>query len=153
MSSSNVAMSRKQIGGEVPMVANEITENCIYSGLFGALDSARMGIISDKLTSLADSSQVSCAIIDLSNVEAIDSSISGHLIRLARILKMVGVTSIFCGISGELAKTMVTAGVDIGGFLAVRDLKSAVRESFRLTGYELVYKNSAGPRTSLDSSV
>jgi anti-anti-sigma regulatory factor len=125
MDSDNVAISKKQVGGEVPMVANEITEDCIYSGLFGALDTARMGIISDKLTSLADTSQVSCAIIDLANVEAIDSSIAGQLIRIAQILKMVGVTSIFCGISGELAKTLVTAGVDIGGFLAVRDLKAA----------------------------
>ncbi|MFQ3220124.1 MAG: anti-anti-sigma factor, partial [Paraglaciecola sp.] len=120
MSSDNVAVSSKQIGGEVPMVANEITEYCMYSGLFGALDSARVSAISDKLTTLADTSEVNCAIIDLANVEAIDSSIAGQLIRIAQILKMVGVTSIFCGISGELAKTMVMAGVDIGGFLVVR---------------------------------
>ena len=152
MISENVALSNKQIGGEVPMVANEITEHCMYSGLFGALDSARISAISDKLTALADSSEVNCAIIDLANVEAIDSSIAGQLIKIAQILEMVGVTSIFCGLSGELAKTMVMAGVDIGGFLAVRDLKAALIQSFRISGYRLVQQKGHSEIIAQDSN-
>jgi len=137
MVSGNVAMSRKQIGGEVPMVANEVTDDCIYTGLFGSLDSARMSSISDKLVALANSAQISVVIIDLGNVEAVDSSVAGHLSRLGDILKLVGVTVVFCGISGELGKTMVTAGVGMGDYITVRDLKSALQVSFETTGYVL----------------
>jgi len=137
MVSGNVAMSRKQVGGEVPMVANEITDDCIYTGLFGSLDSARMSSISDKLVVLSSSKQISVVIIDLGNVEAVDSSVAGHLSRLGDILKLVGVTAIFCGISGELSKTMVTAGVGLGNYITARDLKSALQISLEKTGYIL----------------
>jgi len=136
-----VALSRKQIGGEVPMVATELTEECIYTGLFGSLDSSRMGIILEKITNLADSKQISLVIIDLGNVEAIDSSVAGHLVKLGDVLKLVGVTPIFCGISAELAKTMVTAGVNLGAYITVRDLKSALTKSLELTNKKIIHYN------------
>ena len=40
-----VAISRKKIGGEIPIVVNEITDKCLYTGFFGTLDSARMKAI------------------------------------------------------------------------------------------------------------
>ncbi len=138
MASDKVAISRKQIGGEVPMVANAISDDCIYTGLFGSLDSARMSVISDKLTSLANAKEINFVIVDLSNVEAVDSSVAGHLVRLGNILKLVGITPIFCGISGELAKTMVTAGVGLDNFVSIRDLKSALALSYKMSGYKLV---------------
>lgn len=141
MSPQKVALSRKQIGGEVPMVATEITEECIYSGLFGSLDSSRMAIIIDKITTLANNSQTSLVIIDLGNVEAIDSSVAGHLVKLGNILKLVGVIPIFCGISSELAKTMVSAGVNLGDYLTMRDLKSALTKSLLLTNKKIVTLN------------
>jgi len=133
MTAQKVALSRKQIGGEIPMVANEITENCIYSGLFGVLDSSRMALVIDKITGLAHSKQINFVIIDLGNVEAIDSSVAGHLIKLGNILTLVGVVPIFCGISAELAKTMVTAGVNLGAYITVRDLKAALIKSYELS--------------------
>jgi len=143
MTSNKVAISRKQISGEVPMVANEITDDCIYTGLFGSLDSARMAIIADKLVLIASDKQISLVIVDLGNVEAIDSSVAGHLVRLGDTLKLVGVQPVFCGITGELAKTMVTAGVNMGNYITARDLKSALKISFSISGYTLS-KNTEG---------
>ena len=54
MDSNDVAVSRKQIGGEVPLIATEITDQCIYTGLFGSIDSARMAAITEKMISLAE---------------------------------------------------------------------------------------------------
>jgi len=85
MAPQKVALSRKQIGGEVPMVATEITDTCIYSGLFGSLDSSRMAIIINKVTTLANARQISLVIVDLGNVEAIDSSVAGHLVKLGDV--------------------------------------------------------------------
>jgi rsbT co-antagonist protein RsbR len=142
MASDKVALSRKQVGGEVPIVVSEITETCLYTGLFGSIDSARMMTVSDKITSLADDKQIDVVIVDLSNVESIDSAVAGHMLRLAGILKLVGVTPIFCGIKSNLATTMVTAGVGIDGCIITRNLKSALQISFDLAGYTLVKKGS-----------
>ncbi len=138
MCPTDVAMSRRQVGAEVPMVASELTDNSIYTGLFGSIDSARMASITESLIQLADERQVQIAIIDLSNVDAIDSSVAAYMVKLGKTLELVGVSSVFCGISGPLASTMIGAGLDLGRFRAVRDLKAALQYSFEATGYRLV---------------
>jgi len=142
MNFDKVAVSQKQISKEIPMVVTEIIEGCLYSGLFGSLDSARMASIIDKLTSSCQTKGIHFVIIDLGNVDAIDSAIAGQLIRLAQILKLVGVSTIFCGISAMLAKTMVTTGVSIGDINVVRDLKTALRLYFNKSNLELISKSS-----------
>ncbi|ABZ77207.1 anti-sigma-factor antagonist [Shewanella halifaxensis HAW-EB4] len=138
MNLDKVAVSRKQISGEVPMVVAEITDGCMYSGLFGSLDSARMSAVIEKLTYECESRCINLVIIDLGNVDAIDSAIAGQIIRLGNILKLVGVSTIYCGISSILANTMVTTGVSIGDVRVERDLKSALTLSYRLSGYKLI---------------
>jgi len=135
MANEKMAISRKQIGSEVPMVANEITEDCIYAGLFGSLDSLRMGLVSDKIKKLANEKEIDMVIIDLSNVEAIDTAVAGHINRLVNTLKLVGVESILCGIKDELADTMVKAGVELESATIVRNLKAALKVSFTINGY------------------
>lgn len=141
MSHNEVAMSRNQIGGEVPMVASELTEECIYTGLFGSIDSARMNAITERLTELAENRESTVAIIDLANVEAIDSSVASYMIRLANTLRLVGVVPIFCGISTPLAATMVAAGVDLAQYLTTRNLKSALRVALEISGYTLTHNS------------
>ncbi len=147
MTPENVAMSRRQVGGEIPLVASELTDSCIYTGLFGSIDSARMDTIARTLINLAESRQISVAIIDLGNVEAIDSSVAGYMIRLGKTLKLVGISPAFCGISGALASTMVTAGVDLGDFLTTRDLKAALNVALEVTGFKIVSTEHPGINT------
>lgn len=142
MESNTVAVSRKQLDGEVSMVVSEITDECIYTGLFGSLDSARMSVVTEKLVKLAEISGITNVIIDLGNVDAIDSAVSAELVRLGNILLMVGVEPIYCGIRGLLARTMVSAGVTLGKYKVTRDLKSALQVSFAQTGYKLIKVNS-----------
>jgi len=137
MANEKMAMSRKQIGTEVPMVTNEITDDCIYAGLFGSLDSARMGMVSEQIKRLAYEKEIDITIIDLSNVDAIDSAVAGHIDRLIKSLQYVGVASILCGIKDELADTMVKAGVEITGVKIVRNLKLALKVSLKMSGYTL----------------
>jgi hypothetical protein len=47
---------------------------------------------------------------------------------------------------------LVTAGVDIGGFLAVRDLKAALLESFRINGYQLERQKNPADNIATDSA-
>jgi rsbT co-antagonist protein RsbR len=120
------------------MVTNEITDDCIYTGLFGTLDSARMNLVGAKITKLCEEKEISIAIIDLGNVDAIDTAVAGYLNGLGATLKFGGVTPIMCGITSDLANTMVKAGVTLDSMLIVRNLKQAIQESYHLTGYALI---------------
>ena len=137
MTPEKMAISRKQIASEVPMVTNELTDTCIYAGLFGSLDSLRMNLVSDKIKKLASDKEIDIVIVDLSNVEAIDTAVAGHINRLVKTLQFVGVESILCGIKNELADTMVKAGIELESTIIVRNLKAALKESFKLSGHTL----------------
>lgn len=134
----NVAISRKKIGGEVPLVVNEITDNCLYSGLFGTLDSARMKSITDKVLELLGTTGIEIIVIDLGNIDIIDSAVSAHLVRLGDTLNLVGVKVIFCGITPQVAQVMITAGIEMSGFIICRDLKASIKVVFELQGIKLV---------------
>ncbi len=138
LDSKNIAISRKQIAGEVPMVATEIIDGCLYTGLFGSLDSSRMQAIVDMLTALCEGKNSRIVIIDLGNVEVIDTAVATHLTKLAQVLKMIGVKTIFCGIKGLLARTMVTSGIALDDLNTVRDMKAALDVSYADLGYKLI---------------
>lgn len=138
MSKENVAISRRHIIGEVPMIACEIAENCLYTGFFGSIDSGRMAQITESLTLRCEKETYSVAIVDLSNVDAIDTAVATHLVRLGKVLELIGVKIVFCGIKGNIARTMVTAGVEFDQFDTVKDLKSALTFFYSSSGLELV---------------
>lgn len=125
----SVAISRKQIGGESPIVASELFDHCIYSGFFGTIDSARMAAITNKIINMVESGDYTVSIINLSNVEAIDSSVAKQLVQAAETLSLIGVKTIFCGIRGVIAMTMVKNGVVLGNITVKKRLKEAVHEA------------------------
>ncbi len=138
MTEEKMALSKKHISTEVAMVANELTDTTIYTGLFGTIDSARISLIAKKITQLCEDKESSVAIIDLGNVSAIDTAVAGYINDLGRILKFVGVQAIICGITGDLSRTTVKAGVDLEGFIIVRNLKEALAKSYEVTGHKVV---------------
>lgn len=134
---NEVAISRTQLTNETPMVVTKITDKCIFVSMFGALDSDRMASVSTTLTDACVRAEVSDAILDLSNVDAIDSAVSSQLIRLAQTLELLGVDTIFCGIKPILARTMVVSGVDVGRFTTCRDLKDALVLALKKSGLKM----------------
>lgn len=121
-----VAISQRHSSFQAPMVVSNIADNCLYSGFFGRLDSARVKTITDKMLQSLDQLSVDTIIIDLSNIDVIDSLVSNHLVNISATLRLVGVRAIFCGISPIVAQTMVGTGVDSQNLTTVRDLKTAL---------------------------
>lgn len=134
----DVAISRRKIMGEAPIVTNEITSRCLYSGFFGTLDSARMKRIMDGLLKLAASSDNDLIIVDLSNVDVIDSMIATQLVKLNKTLQLVGMDTIFCGIKPIVAQSMVSAGIILDNIYVAKNLKRALTEVYRRQGIKLV---------------
>ena len=138
MENQKVAISRKKIGGEIPIVVNELTDKCLYTGFFGTLDSSRMKSITDKVLEMLTATGIEMVVIDLGNVDIIDSAVASHLVRLGETLTLIGVETIFCGILTPVAQVMVTTGIEMKGYKISRDLKSAIKLVFEIQGIELV---------------
>lgn len=136
-----VAISRRVLGGEAPIVINEITDRCLYSGFFGTLDSVRMKKVNDAILEVADRNDHDMMIIDLSNVEVIDSAVAANLKKLNKLLQLIGVEVIFCGFKPVVASSMISAGVELENIQVEKNLKRAIKYVFHRQGLQLVPVN------------
>ena len=94
--------------------------------------------ITDKVLEMLTSTGIEMVVIDLANIDIIDSAVASHLVRLGDTLTLIGVETIFCGIMPPVAQVMITAGIEMKGFRVTRDLKSAIKLVFELQGIKLV---------------
>ncbi|MFK7772639.1 MAG: STAS domain-containing protein [Saprospiraceae bacterium] len=133
-----VAISRRAIGGEAPIVINELTSRCLYAGFFGTLDSARMKKVIDQVMEVVQRNDNDIMIVDLSNIDVIDSAIAGHLKKLNKLLQLVGMEVLFCGIKPVVAQSMINAGVELENITVEKDLRRALRSVYKKQGLELV---------------
>ncbi|MEO1924881.1 MAG: STAS domain-containing protein [Gammaproteobacteria bacterium] len=151
MIQNSVAISEKSIGGEIPMIATEITDSCLYTGLFGSLDSRRMSAITEEIMAKCEVSQLDIVILDLGNVNAIDSHVSNELVRLADTMVLIGIIPVFCGIKRSLASSMVHQGVNLGRYVVYRDLKSVLKISLKSSSSEF-FSSSSSNKVEIISS-
>ena len=133
-----VAISRKKIGGEAPIVVSRVTDKCLYSGLFGTLDSARMKAATEKILNLLETTGLELIIIDLGNVDVLDSAVATHLVKLADTVSLGGVQVLFCGIGITIAQTMASVGTGLARYRISRDLRSSLKEALIRQGLALV---------------
>lgn len=139
--SANVAMNEVRIGIDAPIVVSQISDNCLYSGFFGRLDSERIKVVTDRILESVEMTGNEMIIVDLSNVEIIDSAIAAHLIQIGITLKLTGVDVIFCGIKGIVAQTMAIVGIEFDKFMIAKDLKRALSIVYEKNGLKLVKIN------------
>lgn len=134
-----MVFSQRKIGGESPIIVNEIMEGGLYSSFFGTLDSARIKNATDSTLEIINATDIDLIIIDLKNVDIIDTAISLHLALFVKTLALVGVKVIFCSIQPIVAQSIVSAGVEISDRLdIVKNLKTALKVAFRYKGLKLV---------------
>lgn len=136
----NVALKESEMGLEAPLVVSKIFDNCLYSGFFGSLDSERIKTITEKMLDATEALDCERIIIDLSNVDVIDTAIAGYLLRIIKSLGFSGVAVILCGIKGYVAQTMSLVEIDLGDITITKDLRGALRVVYEKSGYELMRK-------------
>ncbi len=133
-----VSISRRVLGGDTPIVINEITDRCLFSSFYGTLDSVRIKKVIDALLEVVNRNENDLIIVDLSNVDIIDSSIAAHLKSLNKLLQLIGMDVIFCGIKPVVANSMVSAGVELENINVQKNLKRALKYVYSIQGLSLV---------------
>lgn len=135
---SNVAISGRGIGLEPQMVVNEVVDKVLLSGFYGNLDSARMKSVIESVMNAIITYEGKVLIIELSNVDIIDSAVAAHLIKVGHTATLLGVDVIYCGISPKVAQTMVSTGIMFSDYKILTNLKSAVDHALKLLGRRII---------------
>jgi rsbT co-antagonist protein RsbR len=76
-------------------------------------------------------------------VPSIDLAVANHLVETVQACKLMGASVIVTGLSSDIARTLVSLGVELSMIDAVGDLQGGMEEAERLLGYEVVSKQSS----------
>lgn len=67
------------------------------------------------------------AIVDLTGIEDIDDATADHLLRIMRAVELLGAKGIVTGIRSNMARRLMSLGVDGSGITTLRTLREALQ--------------------------
>jgi rsbT co-antagonist protein RsbR len=108
-----------------------IEEGILLLPLVGNIDTNRSSRIMEALLAGVQRYGAAFAILDLSGVPVVDTSVAQHLLRAASATKLLGAQCILVGISPVIAQAIVALGIDLGELIVCRDLLAGVRYALK----------------------
>ncbi len=106
--------------------------------LVGNIDSGRSQQILDQLLAGVKRHRARVAIVDITGVPVVDTSVAESLIRTATAVSLLGAELVLVGIRAEVAQTMVTLGVGLSCMSTHGNLQSGIEYALRRLGHRLV---------------
>lgn len=102
--------------------------------LIGNLDTARSQVVMENLLEAIQEHEAAVAIIDITGVPTVDTSVAQHLIQTIKAVRMMGADCVISGIRPAIAQTIVQLGIDLSGVLTRATLSDALATAMSLTG-------------------
>jgi rsbT co-antagonist protein RsbR len=115
----------------------EIWDGVLTLPIIGSLDSSRTMIVMEKLLSRIESDRSRVVVIDVTGVLAIDTQVSHHLIQMIRAVGLMGADAILTGIRPEIARSLTSLNIDLGGVTTRSKLSEGLKEAFRRLGIQV----------------
>lgn len=123
----------------------QVRERLLILPIIGVLDSQRATQLTEQLLTGIRATRAKVVVVDITGVPTIDLTVANHLVETVRASKLMGASVIVTGLSSDIARTLVSLGVDLSMIDAVVDLQGGIEQAERLLGYEVVSRpNSVG---------
>ena len=103
-----------------------ISDEILVLPLIGSLDTERGQQVLDTLLHGVSQSGTRVAIIDVTGVRTLDTQAAQTLTQAAQALRLLGVEPVLTGIRAEVAQTLVSLGVPLGGIATRSTLQSGI---------------------------
>ncbi|WP_437626704.1 AAA family ATPase [Sorangium sp. So ce1151] len=105
----------------------EVWDGVLTIPVVGGLDDDRAATIMQDLLERVVHTQSRYTIIDLTGVDAIDPGTAERLVRIIRSVQLLGSRSIITGIQPEVARTMISHGLDLSCVRTRAKLRDGLR--------------------------
>jgi rsbT co-antagonist protein RsbR len=109
----------------------QIWRDVLLLPLVGGINETRRRDISSTLLARIAQQDTSHVIIDLTGVESVDESTASHLLRLVRLIKLLGARCVTTGVPPAVAEMFVDLGVDLGELETLQTLEKGLIECVR----------------------
>jgi len=110
----------------------EVWAGILVLPLIGLIDQARGEQLMDQLLSAIVRTGAQVAILDITGVPEVDTSVADQLQRAMAAAKLLGTQTIMTGVSPENAQTMVRLDIDLSQVHAERSLAAGLRRALLL---------------------
>jgi len=105
----------------------KVSAHTIAVPIIGTLDSKRAALLEERILATVANRGATCVILDLTGADAISTALTAEQVgRLGRVIRLLGARTIVTGIMSALARTLVTADVDMGDVLMLRSLREGI---------------------------
>ncbi|AUX28461.1 protein kinase [Sorangium cellulosum] len=105
----------------------EVWDGVLTIPVVGGLDDDRAATIMQDLLERVVHTQSRSTIIDLTGVSAIDPGTAERLVRIIRSVQLLGSRSVITGIQPEVARTMISHGLDLSRVTTRAKLRDGLR--------------------------
>ncbi len=115
----------------------QVRERLLILPIIGVLDSQRATQLTDQLLRGIRINRAKVVVIDITGVPEIDTTVANHLVQTVDASRLMGASVIITGLSSDIARTLVTIGVDLSKMNTIGDLQGGIEEAERQLGFRV----------------
>ncbi|MFR9674940.1 STAS domain-containing protein [Streptomyces sp. TR06-5] len=123
--------SRQLLEVSTPVV--RLWRHVLAVPLIGTLDTARSQVVMESLLEAIQRHEAAVAIIDITGVPTVDTSVAQHLMQTVKAVRLMGAECIISGIRPAIAQTIVQLGIDLSDTATRANLADALATALRIT--------------------
>lgn len=125
-----------------------ITERIVVMPLIGSMDASRAADFLTAALEGAESRRAQVVIIDITGMKHIDTSFGATLVKAAMALRLIGAEVVLSGIRAEIARTLVSLGVDLP-VNTRSNLQDGIAFALSISGETLASPAGKAPKSKL----
>jgi len=109
-------------------------ERLLLLPLVGVIDTERARQITERLLEAITRYEATVAIMDVTGVPVMDTSVASHLMKAITAAGMLGARAVMTGISPEAAQTLVKLGISFQDVVTRATLRAGLAEGLQMLG-------------------
>src|SRR6202789_2633589 len=91
----------------------QVRERLLILPMIGVIDPQRARQLTEQLLRSIRANRAKVVVIDITGVPSVDATVANHLVQTVDASRLMGAAVIVTGLSSEIARTLVTIGVDL----------------------------------------
>jgi len=106
--------------------------------LVGTIDTERARDLTDRLLEAVRQTRALVILLDITGVPVVDTAVAQAIIQAANAARLLGAEVVLVGVRSEVAQTLVTLGVNMGGLVTKSNLQSGIAYALARIGLRIV---------------